>query len=493
MFAQNRVYYLDSQRGNDSNPGNQRRPWKTIEKLNSVRLKTGDRVYLKAGQTFEGPLQLTGSGTQQQPVVITTSGSGKAIIDAGKGAAVLVRNAGFLNLQNLDLRGKGRKDGNTADGVVVSTSRHISLDNLNISGFQHSGLRVESSSNVRITHVNAHNNGFAGIFVTGNRSKTDCQHIYIGQCRAENNPGDPTVLTNHSGNGILVGLCSRVLIEYCAATNNGWDMPRKGNGPVGIWAYEADSVVIQHCLSYRNKTSVGGEDGGGFDLDGGVTNSVIQYCLSYENQGSGFGLFQYAGASPWFNNTIRYNISENDGTVSAAKAGIYVWNAAGESDPIRQCYVYNNVIYNEKVAAIRYSSESAHRDFNFYNNVLVARDPIITGNDAGDGFAGNNWWSLTSGFHANGAKDFKSWAQKTGKEVRKGQLVGINSDPKFLNPGQTKLTSPSQLKTFRTYRLPEKSPLRKAGLDLKTEFGIEPGPIDFNQKPAPAIGIGASF
>ena len=29
--------------------------------------------------------------------------------------------------------------------------------------------------------------------------------IYIGYCKAENNPGDPTELKNHSGNGIVVG------------------------------------------------------------------------------------------------------------------------------------------------------------------------------------------------------------------------------------------------------------------------------------------------
>ena len=81
-----------------------------------------------------------------------------------------------------------------------------------------------------------------------------------------NNPGDPTNLNNHSGNGIIAGFCKNILIEYCTANNNGWDMPRIGNGPVGIWCYEADSVIIQHCISYQNKTSKGGEDGGGYDL-----------------------------------------------------------------------------------------------------------------------------------------------------------------------------------------------------------------------------------
>ena len=69
---------------------------------------------------------------------------------------------------------------------------------------------------------------------------------------------------------------AQVLIEYCTATNNGWDMPRTGNGPVGIWAYESDSVLIQRCIAYRNKTQKGAADGGGYNFDGGMTNSIIR-------------------------------------------------------------------------------------------------------------------------------------------------------------------------------------------------------------------------
>ena len=80
--------------------------------------------------------------------------------------------------------------------------------------------------------------------------------------------------------GTVLFNVARATIEYCKAAENGWDMPRKGNGPVGIWcACNADRVVIQHCISHHNKSP--GLDGGGFDFDGGVTNSVMQYNYSY--------------------------------------------------------------------------------------------------------------------------------------------------------------------------------------------------------------------
>ena len=101
-------------------------------------------------------------------------------------------------------------------------------------------------------------------------------------------------------------------------------MPRQGNGPVGIWAWMSDHVKIQYCISYKNRTSRGGKDGGGFDLDGGVTNSLIQYCLSYENEGAGYGLFQYPGASDWSNNIIRYSVSINDARTTEGAGSFFI-------------------------------------------------------------------------------------------------------------------------------------------------------------------------
>jgi hypothetical protein len=45
-----------------------------------------------------------------------------------------------------------------------------------------------------------------------------------------------------------------ILIEYAPLPITD-GICRIGNGPVGIWACETDSVVIQHCISYRNKTA----------------------------------------------------------------------------------------------------------------------------------------------------------------------------------------------------------------------------------------------
>lgn len=481
-FDKGRHYYL-SLSGDDKNDGSEERPIKTVAYLNTIKLNPGDSVFFKGGEIFNGHLILdsTKAGGSKKPVVITSYGEGYAIINAGDGSALSIYNLSHLEINDLICKGSGRKKGNTKSGIEVSNCDHISINNIDVSGFQKSGLQIFSCKNVILNKVDAHDNGAAGIGVEGDfNNKLTTKNIRITYCKADNNPGDPTNLNNHSGNGIVVGHCTNVVIGHCSATNNGWDMPRIGNGPVGIWCYEADSVIIQHCLSYRNKTSVGGADGGGFDLDGGVTNSVIQYCLSYENQGSGYCMFQYWGASPWYNNVIRFNISINEGLVSDSRAGVYVWNSSKDEKQFYDCDFYNNTIYNSKQAAINFSETSERRNFRFFNNIFIGKDSLIKGDEGDDIFLGNDWYSIEKKFNANGINDFEKWAVKQNKEQLNGKIIGLNVMPSFKNEGDTKLKNVIQLVSFNSYKITFPSALTKAGIDLQSLFGINIGSKDFN-------------
>lgn len=456
-------YYVSIE-GNDENPGTKFKPFKSIEKVNKLHLQSGDTVYFKSGETFKGtllPVQDV-KVNPKRPIVITSYGREKAVIDGKDSSAVRIYKASYLKIQKLQLVGSGRKTGNIKDGLAVINSDHIDVRNVDISGFQKSGLLVYASQNISADNVFVHDNGSAGITVEAPYQTRQSRDIKILNCRSENNPGDPTNLNNHSGNGIVVGDCRKVLIDHCTATNNGWDMPRIGNGPVGIWAYEADSVIIQHCLSYKNKTSKGGADGGGYDFDGGVTNSIIQYCMSYDNWGSGYCIFQYWGASPWHNNIYRYNISENDGTVSDSQAGLYIWNSSDDEKQFHDCEVYGNIIYNSKVSAVSFSEKSESKSIHMYNNVFVGRDALIRGKDKiGDvKYWGNDWWSIESKFNIDDIKDLKAWVEKSGKEQKNGKVIGLNIKPDFISPGNAKITSAAQLKSFNNYQLTKTSALR---------------------------------
>ena len=482
--------YINNNTGNDKFPGSVKRPIKTISEVNGRLKKKPASIFLKGGQVFKGNLLVDSIiGTRTDTIVIGSYGEGRAVIDGANGEAIRVENCSYIRVENLELKGNGRKGGNLANGLAFVRTRNSSVEHLAAEGFQKSGVDLYDCSFIQVKDALAYNNGFCGINIMGSGNHLS-KNIFISGSKAENNPGDPTMLDNHSGNGILVGASDSVTIDHCSATNNGWDMPRQGNGPVGIWAWESDHVTIQYCISYRNKTSRGGKDGGGFDLDGGVTNSLIQYCLSYENEGAGYGLFQYSGASDWSNNTIRYCLSINDARTTEGAGSFFIWNGSNESSQLNNCMIYNNVIYSDSVPVISYENSSAHKNIKFSNNIFFGSGEIIGGVNSGSSFIGNTWWSSGKDIRFKGFRKLAEWAKSTGQEMVKGQIVGIQTDPRLTGPFITEITDPYQLGGLKGYTLKPDSPLRNKGMDLKSLLGIDPPIYDFYGNPLP-LGVGA--
>ncbi len=398
------VYYVDGQVGNDTNPGTLEKPLKTIEQVNLLQLQAGHSVLFAGGQTFAGTLQFKGlQGTKEKPITIGSYGTGRAVINGENGSSIEVSICSSLRIKNLIVTGNGRLKGNTGSGVEFRKTVDCTIDSIDAGGFLWSGIKVVGGKDLRITNVYAHDNGFSGINVEsdgqnaggleGSGGKT-FRNLYIANCVANNNPGCPEVKNNHSGNGILIGGVTNGIVEYCEAMNNGWDMPREGNGPVGIWAYQSDSITIQYCYSHDNKTSEKGKDGGGFDFDGGMTNSVMQYNFSANNEGAGYGLFQYYGASVWKNNIVRNNISYNDGRKNG-QAGFLMWIAKDSPESISSCQVYENTVVNCYGHAISFEP-GAYPEFNFRNNTFVLTGhsvSFVNGNYSGATFANNQAWS----------------------------------------------------------------------------------------------------
>jgi hypothetical protein len=398
-------FYVDSQSGSDTNRGTLNSPFKTIEKVNSLALKAGNSVYFAGGQQFDGTIQLSGlAGTKLQPIVIRSYGKGRAIINGGNANAILADSCSWLQIKNLVVKGNGRLEGNTASGLEMRQGQDCMIDSLEASGFLWSGVKALGGKNLQITHVYAHDNGFSGINVESDgkdsgglegSGQKSFHNLYIANCVAENNPGCPAVLNNHSGNGILIGGVTNATIEYCEAMSNGWDMPRDGNGPVGIWAYQSDSIILQYCYSHDNHTSEKGKDGGGFDFDGGMTNSVMQHNFSANNEGAGYGLFQYAGASEWKNNIVRNNISYNDGRKNG-QAGFLLWIAPGSPQILSDCQVYENTVVNCYGHAVSFEPGD-YPGFTFRNNLFLLTGhslSYVNGHYTGAEFANNRAWSI---------------------------------------------------------------------------------------------------
>ncbi|MFN8209858.1 MAG: right-handed parallel beta-helix repeat-containing protein [Bacteroidales bacterium] len=473
-----RAYYI-SPDGSDHNEGSSRNPWRSLERVNRMVLNAGDTIFFEAGAEFRGTFYLDSidSGDPSGKVLIGSYGKGKAIINGGNKEGIRIDNAEYFRIENLIVKGSGRKEGNLSDGVYISKSDSFEIAGLDISGFQHSGLHLSDAHHAVIKEVTCHDNGFAGIFVSGSNANSssgyDNADIYIGYCKAFNNPGDPTVKNNHSGNGILASAVDGGVIEYCEAWKNGWDMPWTGNGPVGIWIWDCNNVSVQYCIAHDNMTNPAAKDGGGFDLDGGVSNSVIQYCLSYRNQGAGIGLFEFGAAKTWENNVVRYNISYNDGLLNEGSLAVWKDKNAGT---MRNCDIYNNTFMNDTLCGVAISFMSNAPSFRFMNNIF-----IYSGSFTGKGqvmtnesFLGNCYFDPGSKRSFAGYESFKRWISLTGNETDSGKVIGIQVNPGLMSPASKLVTDPTLLGTeaFNLLSPSLNSPVAGKGVDPGSPYGF---------------------
>ena len=76
--AQATDYFVDAEGGHDGQPGtSEKLAWQTLERVNSTRLKPGDRVRFKSGQVWRGSLKVQ-PGAKDAPVTYTSyPGTGK--------------------------------------------------------------------------------------------------------------------------------------------------------------------------------------------------------------------------------------------------------------------------------------------------------------------------------------------------------------------------------------------------------------------------------
>lgn len=105
-------YYIDAVAGNDANPGTQAAPWKTLGKAATVKLVSGQAIYLACGQTWRETLSLGAVQLASDTRI------------AGYGAACATSKAIISGAENLS--GSWRKSGNIWVRKVPTTLPKIS-------------------------------------------------------------------------------------------------------------------------------------------------------------------------------------------------------------------------------------------------------------------------------------------------------------------------------------------------------------------------------
>jgi hypothetical protein len=488
-------------------------PWRTLARVSTASFHPGDRVLLQGGETFPGTLTLHSAapGTAARPIAVASYGKGRATIAANSGDGIEISDTGAVTISDLILTGRwdaSTQSGSSGSGITLNSDvagiriSDVRLTGLDVSGFKTAGIvlyaypktGISGFDHIRITDCAVHDNGNTGIETFGNGypDNDPFTHLYIARCRVYNNRG----VTKHgnpkpsgnSGSGILLSGVNGAMVERCVAHDNG----NLEGGGCGIWCYDSHAVIFQYNESYDNSTSSTNSDGDGFDLDGGVTNSVVQYNYAHGNTGAGILVWEFSKQGGNHDNTIRDNICQGDAT--------HGWY--GEIDvggnPMSGIHVYNNTVYatpepGPARAAIRFENTTAS---DFRNNLIISTQgiPLITGSTAT--FQGNDYWSSGGKLNLDGSSSLDNFRKARGQEVLNGKPTGLNVNPQLINPGGgPTLGDAGKLSRLRAYRLRPNSPLLHAGLPLKTLFGEDAGATDFYGAPLSRSGhedIGAA-
>lgn len=443
---ENKIYYISDNLGNDRNDGSKEQPFRSLAAVEKLELHPGDEIRLECGSVFRRQsLHLKGcSGSQEQPIIISSYGSGeKPVIDAdGTGvwyqnyggtldspchvwkgyvsSAVLLYDCEYIWLNGLEITNAPKVLGevyNQGDkmsrtGIAVVAQNRGTLHNIQLSDcFIH-----DIKGNVYDKHMN---NG--GIYCTALKPEADdapvarYDGLHIHHCVLENcsrwgiaagytytHPfftttlldeetvekyGHTNVVLEHNslksigGDGITSMYCLRPLIQY----NIVEDAANEINDTVYTQAGEREGKVAAAIWPWKCKDAL-------FQY-----NKAYNTCENQDGQAwdadSGDGtIYQYnfsynnGGGCVMFclqesvNNIFRYNIS--------------VFDKGGVINPVENpdAHIYGNIfVLAPGVPFIRHNMSGGH---------MLVEDNLIY--NSGDEPVKGDWYHQTEHARYNG-------------------------------------------------------------------------------------------
>ncbi|MFI6292715.1 right-handed parallel beta-helix repeat-containing protein [Nonomuraea sp. NPDC050790] len=356
-------------------------PLTTLDQVNALALRPGDRVLFKRGSACTGTLAPQGSGRAGAPIRIDAYGSGaKPRIQAG-GAddAVKLHNQQHWEIANLDVANTGAAAGKRR-GVRVSardagTLRHIVLRGLDVHDVNGDDTKDEYGSAGITMWVEGNTTPtlFDDVLITGNTvTSVDRSGIFLFS--TWNNSGwgkeparrhvpwtgvkvERNTVTDVGGDGIVLGSVTGALAEH----NRVHGFQRRSQGySAGLWTHNSDAVVIQF-----NEVS-GGEttrDGMSFDVDENGFGTIFQYNRSHDNAGGFLLLCNAAGKIK--DAVVRYNLSVDD----------HFRGVENCSGGVESAAIYNNtfVIGDGVTQTVINENNANPRNVLFANNIVVTR------------------------------------------------------------------------------------------------------------------------
>ena len=465
-----RVIYVDSKTGDDKNKGSENSPLKTLKGLETLGVKSGDKILLKGGLSYEGTIYLS----KLNNIHIGSYGQQKATIDCkGYPEAVMINNSSDIVVCDIKIKGDGGPDNtskmyesknakiNYRAGVYIKSQgekmKNIYIYNVDIADVYFYNVDDEAIPHDErpcrkwgIKHTNNFSWGIKGEAKGGgvdNLTIEDCHIKAVSRTAIQLNgnlkAGSPfsnlTIkdcsIIKVGGPGLMFSGAKDAVIENTRTYRSGnSDDPRMWGRGSGSWLVWSDNVLYDKNY-FERAEGIG--DCCGVHIDMGNKNVIVQNCLSKDNAG---GFIEILGKN--YNCSYRYNISINDGWRNpkddelqkefwkvkkevANSKELFADNAAGSFGCVMtinghsgkeyvgpfQSYVYNNTIVCSEV-----------RKDNFKNPFIFQ----IATTAEGVMIANNIFWvpsKFEKGWSVHSYKDGKFHSKAYDYRVPTGELI----------------------------------------------------------------------
>ncbi|WP_068473157.1 T9SS type A sorting domain-containing protein [Saccharicrinis aurantiacus] len=418
------AYYLNSSEGDDDNAGTEAEPWLTLDKISATTLMPGDTVLFKCGDEFKGHYSVNGSGSADDPILITAYDEGdRPIINGQVGAeaggdfqeAIRVENCDNIIFDGIEVKNErlvtraGVRD-TDAFGISIHNSgsktmnnivfrnltvkdvfavqpmlSHEDFDAIQVSGIRFTtakntvvgeertidGVLIEDSYFTNLQRLGIQFRGGGGNEGIGNDSINRIMNIEVRNNEFYYN-GGTAVLPNGTYNCLI----ENNIFDHPGASTDP-RMPARGSS---VWTYKAMNTVVQYnmCLSTR-----GYLDSYGIHIDKHNTNTFVQY--NYMDDCIG-GFVEILANN--IDAVYRFNVSVNSGFrytdgVSDWKAGsstIYIYSDRWVDDGLMLSdgvYVYNNTVVIDKPFTTTFNVDA--KNMFIYNNIFSSTNGATMG------------------------------------------------------------------------------------------------------------------
>ncbi len=470
------TYYVDAASTTGNDGLTPETALKTLEEVNALTLLPGDQVLFKRDSIWNGCLLINNSGTESAPISYSAYGEGKNMPRLnGNGqvyATISGKDVSYVHIRNLEITNEGdrteylrgifisamHKDVN---GIVIqknyvhdvdSTDQKMQNNNASYNDYHwYGGIQVRArggekpDSKVKLDDILIDSNyvedvSLVGITIGGSEDSVNkCTNVKVTNNVVSRTWGDGIILFDCDG-GVIEGNLAKETVQMGDPTQYF----------VAIWIINCNNTLMQYNEVYG--TGVGG-DSTAFDVDMNCKDTTIQYNYSHDNHG-GFLLM----VDRWNGKcTVRYNISQNDGTCFLSMDFVRT-----EAGPYTSLDMYNNVFYTNQTmaSAIRFRN-TANMDGGrrllamFRNNIFYfagASSNVIDGGMNQYVLFENNCWY--------------GYAESALPVFEENRVVG---DPKFKSVG----TGKNGLGSLQGYQLLKDSPCLQTAVDIHNNGGID--------------------